>query len=433
MNRCDSLSSCSSTPSLPTVAELPTFLKTVHARYPAFQCSADPEAKTTLQQCLLRNHSRGIVFQGFRTNHLAHKLYTQWSLGATSAQLQRTFDRLFPKLESLPSPSFNSAIPLVLDSDNWSHYFGNRQQYGDYLTFFDGEIRRYDGDLPRAVGQYVQRVLPGLIGGLTHPWIHMAFALEFDDPLVLSEGLAYACSWYFDRSVVIDLPNHSHNGCTNKQPHVSITFTDPVDILFAASKAPTLTLPPGIAPFGRRFEHLVTSAADQTLINLVHRWDLNTTKNLVEDLHRLTQAAVLVYAGRKTYSRLDFYLAHGITSLFATHILLPYLSDPNDQVRLLRLQLYAILVIYVAEGRGILALEDLLGYQPLQLSIDQKIPGATADYLRERALATDDDHVAKVVRALDYFEALYGFHEGLFRKAALKTVDLVVTTEDWII
>ncbi|KAJ1966844.1 hypothetical protein IWQ62_002216 [Dispira parvispora] len=425
----DRLPSYSPKPSLPTVAELPTFLKAVHAKYSAFQPSADPKAKTALQQCLLRNHTRGIVFQGFRTNHLVHKLYTQWSLGATPARLQLTFDGLFPKLEPLPS---GSADPVVLDSDNWLHYFGNRQQYGAYLEFFDKEIRRYAGDLSRVVQQYFQQILPGLLGGLTHPWIHVAFALEFDDPLVLSEGLAYACSWYFDRSVVIDVPDSSHTNCTNKQPNESITFADPVDILLAVSKDSTLTLPPGIAPFGRRFEYLVTSAADQTLIDLVHRWELNTTKNLVEVLHRLTLVTVLVYAGRKDYSRLDFYLAHAVTSLFATHILLPYISDPNDRVRMLRLQLYTILAIYVAEGRGILVLEEILGYQPLQLLVDQETPGTVADYLRERALATEDDHVAKVVRALDYFESLYGFHEGLFRNAALKTVDLVVTTDDWI-
>ncbi|KAJ1915955.1 hypothetical protein IWQ60_008270 [Tieghemiomyces parasiticus] len=89
---------------LPTrIADLPAFTARVNAE--ALRQSGDPAAELDVLGYSRSSHTHDIVYQEFRTNHLMHKLYSEWALGASADRLKESYDGLLPVLEPLTEPA----------------------------------------------------------------------------------------------------------------------------------------------------------------------------------------------------------------------------------------------------------------------------------------------------------------------------------------
>lgn len=64
--------------------------------------------------------------------------------------------------------------------------------YADYLRYFDDEVNTKG--LKKTLDLYFTQVMGESIGAALHPLINIGYALEFSNPILLSEGLAYTCT-----------------------------------------------------------------------------------------------------------------------------------------------------------------------------------------------------------------------------------------------
>ncbi|KAJ1928643.1 hypothetical protein IWQ60_001848 [Tieghemiomyces parasiticus] len=449
------------------LADLPALTARVHTDH--VNMGGYPHAELALLKYIHNTHRSNIVYMGFRSKHLPHKLYSQWVLGATPERLRQTYDDYLPRLEPLPKTN------VTITRDNLMDHLGQRETYGAYLRFFDHEIS--ERGMESVFQTYYPLLLAGMYGGLTHPMIHIGYAIEFHNDQLLSEGLAYACSHYLDMAAVIDQPTVATTAM--QEPPQPQTATDPWLSLHQVAEDASGDFQVNAAEprfSGRAAALLGRPAVMQKLSRLVQNYlplapadqstDAGRSSPVTPDvLRRLAVSTVGAYAGlvTKRPARLDFFLAHAVTSLYATFMIVPHLTDPRDQVRQLRLQLFILLAVYAAEGRGTLPKEPHVPadahlrrrqgnhrvagndatppFSPSDTESDSNdgngdgtmraYPGSWHD-IRERAVAADDDHVAKVVRALDFFRRVYGdTNDELFHHAALHTVDQIQVKDDW--
>ncbi|KAI8334220.1 hypothetical protein BC941DRAFT_432395 [Chlamydoabsidia padenii] len=89
------------------------------------------------------------------------------------------------------------SISVTINQDNWNKHLGNTSCYQSYLSFFDDEIKHYGTQL--VLRKYLNTMPPSIHSQL-QPLVHLAFGLEHDLPLMVSEGLAYLASTMDDAS-----------------------------------------------------------------------------------------------------------------------------------------------------------------------------------------------------------------------------------------
>lgn len=97
-----------------------------------------------------------------------------------------------------------------VNKSNWTELLGdygylsisNSRLYGDYLEFFDAEIN--GSDYKTVFREYIPMLIPSLIQSATHPFIHLGYGIEFESPLVVAEGLAFACISYRPGEFAVD-------------------------------------------------------------------------------------------------------------------------------------------------------------------------------------------------------------------------------------
>ncbi|KAJ1978422.1 hypothetical protein H4R33_005975 [Dimargaris cristalligena] len=374
----------------------------------------DEQTMSTLRDLLKRNHANHIVYRGFLANHMVHVLYTQWQLGADANILQHSFDVNSAELNPLPAPK------IVITQSTWQNHLGDNDLYSEYLAFFEQELVTDSFDT--VFHRFFPTLIPGLMGALTHPWIHIAFAVEFNDSLVLAEGLAYACTYY----APIDL-SPTEDASTTPAGQ----FSDPLDILRAVQDDPSVKVDDNASPFSKRLNQYLQPDVLHRVNKLVNGWPLVPQEEDPQaTLSRLTIAIVVLYASRANDYGPDFFQAHAVTSLLATHILLPYLS-PADQVLLLRLQLHVAVMTYVTEGKGSLSVEKVKEYAKSTPRYAALCHTELDAQINETVLKSDDEHLGKVVRALDYFRRVHGEQDQLFLGARCKTVDSIGSVDDW--
>jgi len=154
-------------------------------------------------------------------------------------------------------------------------------------------------------------------------------------------------------------------------------------------------------------------------------WSVPETEDGIQEaLHELYEASVLAYGATaqrpdKETIRIDFFLAHGLTSVLFVYILLPYLETKN-QIKLLREHFASVLCYYISRGSPQLHLDLLYNYVPKTLSSD---PNPWLDIIK-RALEIEECHIIKAVRSLLKAEQLWGAGEhNIFLKTAQVTVE----------
>jgi len=267
----------------------------------------------------------------------------------------------------------------------------------------------------KCLTKFLPKLIPGFIGGAFHPLLQIGFGVEYEFPNVVAEGLAYICAYYFKIGEVIDrLP------ADDGKPSV--------DALAIAKEMKVMNL---ALPRLRRYKFPVDELVEHYSAEVAHlasKWKIyaNSTEGILKKLAELSRAVLIVTFGSYRDETLDFFLIHGVTSLQAVRVLIPHLSL-YEQKRLLQVAFVGFLGNMWLNGMPDFDVDRIMRYGgPLESN-----PWET---IIDRAIACDDEHVGKTIRALVVMRDSIPedmIPQDLLQRAALMTTNFIKTVDDW--
>jgi len=280
------------------------------------------------------------------------------------------------------------------------------RHWTDYVDFFASEVKQLGVD--GAVNKYF--FLPELFGrfssGIFHAIIHLGFGVEFNEPLIVAEGLALAA---LEQNLEFLL----------HLPPPSATTTPLRDIFEQVHN-------------DKRFDEFIKPGepddrfhgvfATKSLLNeYISKWDVKGTESDVAAKEKeLFETIVLLYAASTRPGKrpiFDFFIMHSLTSSVFVHLLSKHFPSEKG-AQILRAHFVVTLMFYVASGRPKLYVDHLKGYTP-------KLATSPNPWLEivKFGLETNDVHATKVAYSLLQGEAWFGDFDGILLKAAQITAD----------
>lgn len=135
-----------------------------------------------LEEAYERLHRTGPEFKGWLSNHGPMAVESMVRRGH-AGEIHRWLDTYMDRLEELPSGTW------TITDDGWREALGDARRLGDWLTFFETELKRRPW---RAVLEtWWPRLLPGIAAGATHGVIRTGHAvhelLSREDKMRLAE------------------------------------------------------------------------------------------------------------------------------------------------------------------------------------------------------------------------------------------------------
>ncbi|MHB2027796.1 MAG: questin oxidase family protein [Acidimicrobiales bacterium] len=285
------------------------------------------------------------------TNHLPMALVAKAGLGAGAHELTRFAQRYQRRLRDLEAPR------VALTSTSWRTAIGHHGAYSDLVDYFWREVQ--DNGSEVTLRSHLGYMSDGISGAAFHGVIRLAYALEVNEPRLVSTGLAYLAA-----SALTLGPLESGASRTDDPAELLASFVDAGDVV-APERGLTI---------GEEMSHVASSHAFGSLASALAVDD--TTPS------RLAALALRVYASTN-----DFTALHGVTGLEAIERLRPYVEDTE---RFDRAAFQALSAAYLSIGAPTVWSEDRLG----EMASSTKL---THDEITTAASRSNDEHVAKVV------------------------------------
>jgi len=361
--------------------------------------------RTTLHEV---EASFDIEYGGFLSNHFLHGLVAVARLGADEARFKAFVEAY--KQHTVLGHELEEAKPptCVVDGSNWKDFLRNKSHYVEYREFFSRELK--EKGRGHVVNRFVPEVFEHFSGAALHPLIHLGFGLEIEgDDTGVAGGLAYLC--YTPPAVSFEL-----------QSDGSVKDTDDVfELLVALSEDDSVPRPPYPDSFQKRLSHAPTPRSRA----YVQAWRV---MQLTEDggeakFQHAIEALVRTVVTAFLLTNSDFFVLHGVTSLFALLRVLPLVDDLGTRIRMLQLYWDVFVHVYIAQGKPPVSM-DLLSVR-CDLSWQE---------LKQRALdLTNDEHTLKIVFVCHEFEKEFGREEGdpLWKTAAALTRHFLESRPLW--
>ncbi|EHY52808.1 hypothetical protein HRR83_007641 [Exophiala dermatitidis] len=366
------------------------------------------ERTKTLGECLKKNHE---IYAPLRDpklwfhNHMPHILGSSYYLGGSSSKLLEILkaegEHLRPQ-ETVPPQN-----PIT--RENWRSFLASKDHTVEYARYFDDEIAKTNGDWKKVVTEHLysgsKPLVNGFCGGLGHPFIHLAYAYEFDSKEVASEALSLGCTEVDFMHKYFDNPPADTGKSTYKTKDLLEILGRVVDD----------------KRFDGLFEHpgfmntfAIHAKAEDVLLEHYNAFVLDDVEVQFEQIFDVA-ARIAVETG-DAERQFDFFLIHILTAFHALRVILPY-APVEHRGNMVKQFVMWTLLMYVAQLR-----------RPVQTDLVKKVDlkGRGWDYVRDQALNSRfslDSHYVKVVRALKVGEELYGEKDGWYLKAAIKFVD----------
>lgn len=280
-------------------------------------------------------------------NHLPMALVALHQMGAGRQALERFYEYEILQLEPKPSGD------LPMEDGAIASEFGRHDHEGELSAYFQKRVET-DG-IQKILHEYVDRLMPGVVGGAFHPMIQVYYGTIMPSPGAIADGLANWVGFYR----------------TGRQPlSAGGTGTLTIDDFFTAMRQTKL--------FGR----LKASPLfiEETLLNVADDEEFSALfAQLKVDEELLPQLEI--FLARVFVHFKNFTLLHGITSLQAFRSLVPYMKDGK-----------ACLTHYL---RFLLAAYVAIGMPP---AADDFVP-ASLDWntIKQKAMQSLDDHVIKFI------------------------------------
>ncbi len=320
---------------------------------------------SVLEGLLDANVHHHAEYRGGLANHLPMALVALHRLGAADARLQAFADAYGGKLEAAPpAVDWPPAQP-------WKASFGDPSAWPAYRALFAQWLvhEGRDGVLP----QVLPALMPGCGAAAFHGLIRTAYAVESGHTGELADGLAYwACRF-------LPLPHAGERGRED----------DPRVVLDALRDA----MRPWQSDAGLIVERMQAAALHPAFVPHAARLRVGDAT-----LAALARLALARYAQGG-----DFTVLHMATASHALRLLLPFVDEPLPVLR----NFWVACAAAAASVR----------VSPLPAPL-----GTLPDWpeIVKRAIASDDEHVHKLVHTARAQEAVYGWDDC--RRAAARAV-----------
>ena len=237
---------------------------------------------------------------------------------------------------------------------------------------------------------------------MAHPFIHLAYAYEFEKGEVATEALSLGATEYDFLHRYIDqrVPNNSTYKTTSlAEILIKVQQDKRFDEFFDVPGFQNIYAAVG---WGEKF--------------ILEHFNALEMEDPVRTLENFVDTAVLVaISNGDPETQYDFFLAHVLTVAHALRVLWPYFPADRRETILREYALWTI-TVYTAQLR-----------RPLDKGkIDAvQLKGHDWAWVVEQALKSEsffDSHFVKVVRALKVSAETYGEKDGYYLKAAVKYV-----------
>ena len=347
-------------------------------------------------------------------NHNAHHLVSLHLLGATDHQLQQTYDIICKELDPYETS------PEKINLSNWRDHLGNGHFCQSYRDFFQEQLTKSGSGWRKRFFELLldnsqQPMMNSVMCGLAHPLIHIGYALELDSVTVAVEALEMTAVCH---NYLSDVFNRLGAPRSPSLTVLRIFKAVRSDVRFPIIGRPGDT---NRQPFIEQYHDVVLSHYNQ--------WNMSDDDppKAIEELFDLT---LYIYCATHKANQVefDFFLLHLLTAVHAIRTTYPHIENQQTIRSLLHQFFYFAIVLYVCQLRPEIN-EQLINDYLVDL---EKL---NWQYVIDRTLNTkiiDDAHAVKVVRALRDAEQVYGSKNGLYLKAAVKTVDNLNVDAMWV-
>jgi hypothetical protein len=298
-------------------------------------------------------------YRGGLSNHLPMALLALQRLGASETQIDTFATRYVKRLEPA------SKTVMWSSGEHWLDRLGKREAWPAYRNLFSAWIGRDGSDV--VLAQALPKLMAGCGAAAFHGIIRTAYAAHSGHDRELSDGLAYWACRHLPLGVA------AGDG----------TVADPMVVLQNLRTRPS--------DRDLIFESMRDAAQECTFDPLIKPLKVDDAT-----LSRLSRVAAMLYT-----SSGNFTVLHLVTSSHALRVLLPFLDDPLPS---LHAYWRAYAAGYVASG---LRPNTVANLQPWDEIIDV-------------AIASDDEHVVKLVDSCREEERAYGGDD--WRHAASRAV-----------
>ncbi|KAH8984551.1 hypothetical protein EDB86DRAFT_3084442 [Lactarius hatsudake] len=392
-------------------------------------------------------------------NHASHHILAVYALGASPELIRDVYKTHLPVLQ----PTVVSPVPIT--QENFVEHLGDERYYDGYLAFFTEYLQSHSptealerfifspeynfrSDLAAADGHDSEereqpQMLNRFLAGLIHPFIHVAYGLEFGIIGQVVEGLAQAAQ----QTPTPILANLAHSleiagfgtSPSTSAPEKRPTFAFHRRIRDAAFSVelpsdPLLQYGAVVKSIGGAIYDLVREWTEEWLEGVGARGGAGAEARLRGMVEEVVWGNVIWYgvggwASRGTSGRgmnADFFNAHLVTSaLFLPKLILKEESSGSSTPglsfasRLLLLQSYLAVSAawYVRRGCHAVPIADFYAATDAQLFAPagatagadwRQAPGSAWPRVIESGVRFPDEHAPKIARALVDFATRWG-------------------------
>lgn len=335
---------------------------------------------------------------------MPHLLSTAYLLGASDEQLHRVYDaEARPLVPWQPSPA-------EVTGNDWRDFLGNGKYQRAYVDFFEDALAlKHNYDWKKVVEEYIlggkEPLVNGLVGGLAHPLIHLAYAYEMDSKEIAMEALGLAATQYDFLHKYSDDPSYTKPA--------SFSSSSPLELLTRMSndeRLADLFEQPGLKNLNRLFnDH------EDLIMEYWNAWSLDDPKKQFQESQEAAVSLLVatVPPGAHSY---NFFIVHALTSSHAVRILLPMIP-PKFHISLVRQWWLLTAAVYII-------------FKCPKIDPDwirpKDVDGKQWNYAEDKALTgpySTDVHFIKAVRAMREAARTWGDVQEYYLSAAIRFVD----------
>ncbi|KAJ5376640.1 hypothetical protein N7509_013526 [Penicillium cosmopolitanum] len=367
------------------------------------------ERRQTLHELLIKGHDSMAPLREPKLilhSHLPHLLGSGYILGASSKQLKELYEH---EIKTLVRVDDTSVRGNSISKNEWRKFLGQKSYTVAYVDFFDSEVKMNNGDWKAVLQQYLfsgaEPLVNGLVGGLGHPFIHLAYAWELQSPTVATEGLSLGCTEYIPLHGILD------RAPTDNSSYKSSNIAEVLSRVQADKRLDGLFTKPGITNIDILLEKRYSV--------LLEHWNAWEVTDPLKQLEQCCDLSLLLGIGTGNGAgQYDFYLIHTMTVAQAIRVLWHFIPEERHASILKQYALF-LLLIYVCQMKPEFPTEIIQCIDSIDLG------GHDWSWVMAQALEhrwAKDSHFFKVARAPKAFEDTFGKKSDHYLKASVKFI-----------
>ncbi|KIW81508.1 hypothetical protein Z517_04533 [Fonsecaea pedrosoi CBS 271.37] len=377
----------------------------------------DQEATDTTSSLLNRNHTtHDILFDEVgRHNHIVHHALAAFALGADAETLKKQYEK--NASYQRPPPPADENVLRSLDSDPqlFLNTMTRPENYSTFLAYFTQKLS--SASIPDVLNEYVfsdtepaRTIFNRFFAGYYHPFIHLGYGVEFNQPAIVAEALAQAClhSTYLDAFFEL-----TAKGAEEETPDTMVNLLDKVRGDAKVSTAAHWD-------DGQKVRDGVLARAKAEMVAYAAQWQVPPPYSQ-ERLERaaaevINADAYLTGAAQNPPKvvKMDFFYMHAAnSSIFLSVFLAQDWITPQIKAKLVEWKGRLDLALYASRGAPKLFLDEIANYPPDGREVLgwDEIYSVVSPFM-------DDGHTAKFIRALANGESVCAPFENDIRKSS---------------